>query len=156
MQLCNYHHSQDIQKVHYLSKSFWCAKLLQLCPTLCDPMDCSLPGCSVHRILQARILEWIAISSSRKSSWPRDWISLLRAPWKAQNPITRPFCSYSSCVIQLHATTELSIHIHLPFLECFLYKWDYAEWTFLCKDSLTWDSTMLLYILCGSFIFLVQ
>ena len=48
MQLCNYHHSQDIQKVHYLSKSFWCAKLLQLCPTLCDPLDCSPPGSSVY------------------------------------------------------------------------------------------------------------
>ena len=39
--------------------------------TLCDPMDCSLPGSSVHGIFQARILEWIAISFSRGSSWPR-------------------------------------------------------------------------------------
>ena len=46
----------------------------QLCPTLCDPMDCSPPGSSVHGILQARILEWVAISSSRESSQPRDWI----------------------------------------------------------------------------------
>ena len=38
------------------------AKSLQLCPTLCDPMDCSLPGSSVHGILQARVLEWVAIS----------------------------------------------------------------------------------------------
>ena len=44
----------------------------QLCPTLCDPMDCSLPGSSVHGILQARILQWVAISFSRGSSWPRD------------------------------------------------------------------------------------
>ena len=42
----------------------------QLCPTLCDPMDCSLPGSSVHGILQARILEQVAISSSRESSYP--------------------------------------------------------------------------------------
>ena len=48
------------------------AKLLRLYPTLCDPMDCSLPGSFVHRILQARILEWVAISSSRRSSRPRD------------------------------------------------------------------------------------
>ena len=40
----------------------------QLCLTLCDPMDCSPPGSSVHRILQACILEWIAISFSRGSS----------------------------------------------------------------------------------------
>ena len=49
-----------------------CAKLLQLCPTLCDPVDCSPPGSSVHGILQARILEWVAVPSSRGSSWPRD------------------------------------------------------------------------------------
>ena len=43
-----------------------------LCLTLCDPMDCSLPGSSVHGISQARILEWFAISYSRGSSRPRD------------------------------------------------------------------------------------
>ena len=42
-----------------------CAKSLQLCLTLCDSMDCSLPGSSVHGILQARILEWVAIPFSR-------------------------------------------------------------------------------------------
>ena len=42
------------------------------CLTLCDPMDCSLPGSSVHGILQARILEWVAISFSKGSSWHRD------------------------------------------------------------------------------------
>ena len=50
-----------------------CAKSLQLCRTLCDPMDCSLPGSSVHGIFQAGILKWVAIFSSRGSSWPRDW-----------------------------------------------------------------------------------
>ena len=40
------------------------AKSLQSCPTLCDPVDCSLPGFSVHGILQARTLEWVAISFS--------------------------------------------------------------------------------------------
>ena len=45
----------------------------QACPTLCDLMDCSPPGSSVNGILQARILEWVATSSFRGSSWPRDW-----------------------------------------------------------------------------------
>ena len=49
------------------------AMLIQLCPTLCDPMDGSPPVSSVHGILQARILEWIAMPSSGGSSWPRDW-----------------------------------------------------------------------------------
>ena len=43
------------------------AESLQSCPTLWDPMDCSLPGFSVHGILQARTLEWVAISFSRRS-----------------------------------------------------------------------------------------
>ena len=46
-----------------------CAKSLQLCPTLCNTMDYSPPGSSVRGILQARILEWVAISFSRGSSW---------------------------------------------------------------------------------------
>ena len=50
------------------------AKLLQSCPTFCDPMDCSPPHSSVHEILQARMLEWVTIPSSRGSSQPRDQI----------------------------------------------------------------------------------
>ena len=54
-----------------------CVLVWQLCPTLCDSMDCSPTGSSVHGILQARILEWVAISYSRGSSWPKDqtWVS---------------------------------------------------------------------------------
>ena len=48
------------------------AKLLQLCPALCDFMNHSLLGSSVHGILQARILEWVAMLFSRGSFWPRD------------------------------------------------------------------------------------
>ena len=48
------------------------AKSLQSCSTLYDPMDGSLPGSSVHWIFQARVLEWVAIPFSRRSSWPRD------------------------------------------------------------------------------------
>ena len=40
-------------------------EVAQLCPTLCDPVDCSLPGSSIHGIFQARVLEWVAISFSR-------------------------------------------------------------------------------------------
>ena len=48
------------------------SEVIQSCPTLCDPMNCSLSGSSVHGIFQARILEWVAISFSRGSSRPRD------------------------------------------------------------------------------------
>ena len=49
------------------------SEVAQSCPILCDPMDYDLPSSSVHGILQARVLEWVAISFSRGSSWPRDW-----------------------------------------------------------------------------------
>ena len=48
------------------------SEVTQSCPTLCDPMDCSLSGSSVHEILQARVLEWLAIFLSRRSSRPRN------------------------------------------------------------------------------------
>ena len=53
------------------------SEVAQLCPTLCDRMDCSLSGSSIHGIFQARVLEWITISFSRGSSRPRNrtWVS---------------------------------------------------------------------------------
>ena len=48
------------------------SEVTQSCPTLCDPVDCSLSGSPVHGIFQARVLEWIAISFSRGSSRPRN------------------------------------------------------------------------------------
>ena len=55
--------------------SFYSTSLIRglLYLTLCDLMDCSPPGSSVHGILQARILEWVAIPFSRRSSWSMDW-----------------------------------------------------------------------------------
>ena len=55
-------------------------KSLQLCPNLCVPMDFSLPGSFVHGILQARILEWVAMPSSRGSSKPRDQTHVSMSP----------------------------------------------------------------------------
>ena len=48
------------------------SEVAQSCPTLCDPMDCSLPGSSVNGIFPAKVLEWVAIAFSRGSSWHRD------------------------------------------------------------------------------------
>ena len=64
--------------LHYLGFTVIpCVLCAQLHPTLCDPMNCSLPGSSVHRISQARIPEWVAISYSRGSSQLKDWIRIL-------------------------------------------------------------------------------
>ena len=58
--------------------------------TLCNPMDCSLPGSFVHEISQARILEWVAISFSRGSSWSRDWTQVsCIARWILYHWVTR-------------------------------------------------------------------
>ena len=69
-QLCCYYQNMFICLMLYLSI---CCLVAQSCPTLCNPMDCSLPGFSVHGIFQARVLEWVAISFSMGSSRPRDW-----------------------------------------------------------------------------------
>src|SRR5574337_21007 len=55
------------------------SEVAQSCLTLCDLMDCSLPGSSIHGIFQARVLEWVAISFSRGPSRPRDgtWVSCI-------------------------------------------------------------------------------
>ena len=73
----------------------------QLCLTFCDLMDCSLPGSSVHGIFQARILERVAISSSRGSPGPRDQtqvccISYIAGGFFTAEPSGKPYFVYSS------------------------------------------------------------
>ena len=63
-----------VAKPRFWSISFVLVCLIaKSCWALCDPMDCTPPGFSVHGISQARIPDWVAISSSTGSSWPRDW-----------------------------------------------------------------------------------
>ena len=73
-----------VKKVRIGFTHLWCFESLILFQnlTLCNPMDCSLPGSSIHGILQARILEWVAMPSSRGSSWPRDWTRLCLLHWQ--------------------------------------------------------------------------
>ena len=65
-------------------------QVAQLCPALCDTINCSLPGSSVHGILQARILEWVATPFSRWSFRPRDWIQALQADSLPSEPPGNP------------------------------------------------------------------
>ena len=62
----------NFNNIVYIAQWVQFSTVTQLCPTLCDPMDCSPPGSSVHGIFQAWILEWVAFPFSRESSWPRD------------------------------------------------------------------------------------
>ena len=66
--------STSVWHCHLLQK--WKVVVGQSCQTLCDPMDCSPPGSSVHEISQARILEWVAVSFSGGSSRPKDQTSI--------------------------------------------------------------------------------
>ena len=94
-----------------------CVLCAQSCPTLCNCMDCSLPVSSAHGISQAKILEWVAISSSRGSSQPRGWTCIY------QICLDSPYsCASQSLVINpyLH---PLSIN-HLWF--CWFY---FSGWT---------------------------
>ena len=86
----------------YSLKNTWRTRVclfVQSCPTLCDPMDCSLPGSSVGGILQARTLEWVAIPFSRESSWPRD-------------------CTQVSCLIGRFFTIWTPREAHMKNINC--------------------------------------
>ena len=104
--------------------SCMCAKALQLYLTLCNPMDCSPPGSFIHRILQARILEWVAISFSRGSSWPRNRTRVSHTGGRRFN---------------LWATREAHIpHIILKF------KWDNEiNWLPQCYNA--WISPLAIF-----------
>ena len=109
------------------------SEVAQSCPTLCNPMDCSLPGSSFHGIFKARVLEWVAISFSRASSRPRDWtqvscrhfypLSHHGSPWKhrhlanlarllrRRNGLGREvsmFCGFSFFFATWHSIWDLS------------------------------------------------
>ena len=91
---------------------------------LCNPMDCSLPGSFVHGILQARILEWVAIHFSRESFWPRDW--------------TQVSCT-ASTVFTVWATRISSVQSLSPV-------WLFATpWTVVYQASLSITSSQSLF-----------
>ena len=124
------------------------ATLLKLCLTLCEPMDCSSPGFSVHRILQAGILEWVAIPFSRGSSQCKNrtrvsctgrWILYHWAQWKAPSV-------FGTCLIN---TLVISLIISLLLVYC---------WCLSVFRFHTWVTTqkfiILLLLLFCMFVFL--
>ena len=104
-------------------------EVAQSCPSLCNPVDCSLTGFSVHGILQARILEWVTISFSRGSSNPgiEPWYPALEADALTSEPPGKPI--YLHDLTQI-AFKELSVilvsHFSLPIL-----PWTHPSWEFL-------------------------
>ena len=94
----------------------------QLCPTLCDPMDCSPPGSSVCGILQAGILEWVAMLSSRESSQPMDWT---------------PVSHIADGFFTVWATREASSTRSVQFSYSFMSDSSATPWTAACQASLS-------------------
>ena len=91
------------------------SEVTQSCPTLCNPVDCSPPGSSVPGILQARILEWVAISFSRGSSQPRDQTQVSCIAGRHFNLwATREACLY------IYRHTEMQVH-------AWMYAWMYMH-----------------------------
>ena len=116
-----------------------CAKSLQLCPILCDTKDCSPPGSSVHGILEARILEWVAIPFSRGSSWPSDWTQVFR--------IAGRFFTF-------WATMES--HHHFTNNEVEAQRGNVSEVTQLCpRRTRIWSLAACCWSLCSSLLLLL-
>ena len=100
---------------------------------LCDAVNCSLPGSSVHRILQARILEWDTIPFSRKSSQPRDQtcvscvfcISEILYPL---NHLRSPLIIYTSLLMKQVTSVRWNSHYH----------WKVMVWKYLKRDVPVW------------------
>ena len=80
------------------------ANSFQSCPTICKPMDCSLPGSSVQGILQTRILEWVAMPSSSGSPQSRDWTHVSYISWVGRQILYH----YATC-----------IHLHIDLINIF-------------------------------------
>ena len=91
--------------------------MLQSCPTLCDLMDCSLPGSTVHGIPQARILEWIAMASSRGYSPPRDQTHISCIGRNKNSLKGEKYLEVSLELGLTHACPVNLCQIHAPFQE---------------------------------------
>ena len=122
-------------KTHYLCCSTLIeseSEVAQSCLTLCDPVDCNLLGFSVHGILQARILEWIAISFSRGSSWPKDQTPVSRIGGRCFNLwatregfLISPCYSWELCIqMDIAFIISLPLASHLHFSSFILWNTD--------------------------------
>ena len=102
-------HTSTVNKEFMVFYCLWLhANLLQPCRTLHNPMGSSQPGSSIHGILQARILEWVPMPSSRRSSWPRDssHTSFCFLYWQVGSlplaPTGKPFIGWISKLLFRH------------------------------------------------------
>ena len=115
------------------------------------PQDCSLPGSSVHGILQARMLEWVAISFSRRTSWPRDWTQVFRIAGRC-------FTIWATREAWGIQNQAVSPKVHGPLLISRLTDWgiktylSWSHWMLLDNKRCRWVTvvTQLCPTLCNS------
>ena len=124
-------------KLHILVEKFMCAhaKSIQSCPALCNPMDWSLPGSSFHGILQASILEGIAMPSSRGSSQSRDrtWVLCL-LHWQAYSlQLAPPGEPIHKCLLLTFMRMQWNIAINTCVCIC-VSVWGQSKETYLHKS----------------------
>ena len=126
----------DIYKseFHAIVQSFcFSCSVAQSCPILCTPMNCNLPGSSVHGIFQGRMLEWVAISYSGWSSLPRNWTCVSCI---GRNTLYHSATWEVSCCFYL--LNLWSSHISLQ-----------TRWLYFSSGpvpSLSWSSTMMIWL----------
>ena len=128
------HKCWDFEYLWHINKLLCvCMWVAQLCPTLCDSMNCSLPGSSVHRIVQARIPEWVAISFSRRSSQARDWTQFSRTAWR---------------FFTIWATKEVQYYCIVKYFKNYkiLYTSNYFR-----NNQVAWCMAMLCYAMLSHF-----
>ena len=112
------------------------AKSLQSCLTLCDPTDSSLSGFSIHGILQARILEWVAMPSSRGCSWLRDWTHVSCDSWVAGGcrQILYHWATWEA--VWYIVSAKYMLITSLPFWNCsqFVFTWKHSHHISVAHD----------------------
>ena len=119
-------------------------EVAQSCPTLCDPMDCSLPGSSVHGIFQAIVLECIAISFSKGSSQPRDRTQVFCIVDRRFTLVSLIFLK-RSLVFPILLSSSISLHWSLrkAFLSLLAIIWNSAFiWLYLYFSPLLFTSLL--------------
>ena len=110
--------------------SEWVSEVSQSCPILCDPMACSLPGSSIHGILQARLLQRVAISFSKGSSQPRDQTRVSQIGGRCFNlwATREDYCKFIKSVISAqnkqmdHEHSKKFRYSSCLYDECILFK----------------------------------
>ena len=119
------------------------SEVAQSCPTLCDPVDCDLLGFSVHGILEARILEWIAISFPRGSSQPRDQTQVSRIGgrrfnlWATRETSIRVFSNESTLHMRWPKYWSFSFSISPSKEHPGLISLEWTGWIFLQSKGLS-------------------